>query len=270
MWSVAAHHGVSLASSVSSVRLAHIPLLVVSGSTGLIGTCYVLAATAGHARVLLPMISDCFRRAPESYLAGWGMAGFACVGLLLSVLAMGGYLQRFQAVSAAEVRLRVCSAWLGLLACAGFGEASLVTERDDNFMHCAGALVGFFAYYLYAIVLTAALYRCREAGAASRTSLGCKAACISLGMLAVLAFCCLVANGALDRKVGGEDGDRAVAFCEWVSVLSMALFNLTFRLEFGNDLRLSDVWPATAKNIWAWSAKDACAEPLLAAEPAQA
>jgi len=264
MCSAAAYHGLSILTTVSSLRLAHIPVLVVTGSTSLIAMCYVLATTAGHARVLLPMISDCFRRAPESYVAGWGMCSFACVGLLLSVLAMAGYLQRFEAASLADLRLRAASAWLGLLACTGFGSASLVTERDDNLVHSAGALVGFFAYYLYGIVLTAALHRCSAAGAVTRASLGCKVGCLVLGLTALVAYGVLVANGALDHTT---DGDEAVALCEWLSVLAMCLFNLSFRLEFSSDLRLMDVWPAAAKSLGAWYGLSASTEPLLAVEP---
>mmetsp|Transcript_106995 Transcript_106995/g.284693 ORF Transcript_106995/g.284693 Transcript_106995/m.284693 type:complete len:269 (-) Transcript_106995:176-982(-) len=266
MWSAAVYHGVSLVSTVTSLRLAHIPVLVVTGSGGLIAMCYVLATTAGHARVLLPMISDCFRRAPESYVAGWGMCSIACLGLVLSVLATAGYLKRFKAATPLDAWLQTATACLGLLACAGFVAAGLVTERDDNFVHSSGALVGFFGYYLYAISLTAALYRGQAAGAATRASIVCKAACLALGLLAVLAYCCLVANGALKD---GVDGDEAVALCEWMCVIVIGLFILTFRLEFRNDLRLIDVWPAAAKILGACSIVGARREPLLATDPVE-
>mmetsp|Transcript_111111 Transcript_111111/g.346260 ORF Transcript_111111/g.346260 Transcript_111111/m.346260 type:complete len:264 (-) Transcript_111111:68-859(-) len=263
MWSTAAYHGVSVVATVSSLRLAHIPVLVVTGSTSLIAMCYVLATTAGHARVLLPMLSDCFRRAPESYVAGWGMCGIACLGLLLSVLAMAGYLRRFEAAAPAGPWLRTTSAWLGLLACANFSAASLVTERDDNLLHSICAVVGFVGYFLHAIVLTLALHTFRKAGASTPLSVGCKAGCLVIGLLAVLAYTGLVASGALKS---GVDGDQAIALCEWVSVLAMCLFILSFRLEFRGDLRLVDVWPA--KSLGAWLTLGSDSEPLLlAVEP---
>jgi len=229
-----------LPDSFAKIPIYYVPTVSALGTACVVLTCYFLAVSAGHARLLAPMISDCFARKPESYIAGWGMAVFVCAGLCANVLVMAGYLNRFEATSAAEFQLRAAAVSFGLVACAGYGVVSVVTERDDNLLHCTGALVAFFAYYCYAIATTSALHRRRREGAIGTTSLRCKFSCIAVGFFAIVCYCSLVANDAMDD---GVDGDRAFAVCEWMAVLCMAAFNLSCWLDYGNDLVLLDVWP---------------------------
>jgi len=231
--------------------------------------CYLLAASLGHARAVLPMISDCFARFPESYVGGWGMGVFVGVGLGCNVIAMAAYLNRYPTDSESEIQLRVCAGMLGLIACSGFWVVSIVTERDNNALHLTGALVGFITHSLYCIAATAALHARRHDGVVSLWSLRIKVAASVLGVAAIATFVLLVANGALIKTEGGVSGDQAVACCEWVALIVIVIFNVSYRLEFGPKLRAADVLPFLSKNVWIAGAHFVGAKPLLACDVVQ-
>eukprot|EP00928_Gymnodinium_smaydae_P053852 TRINITY_DN37755_c0_g1_i1.p1 TRINITY_DN37755_c0_g1~~TRINITY_DN37755_c0_g1_i1.p1 ORF type:complete len:312 (+),score=58.58 TRINITY_DN37755_c0_g1_i1:101-1036(+) len=274
------------------LRLAWIPMVVGAGTFCSLITCYGLAVAAGHARAMLPMLSDCIVRSPESYIGSWGMMIFTCLGLCLNVLAMDGYVGRFPIAACpclhgvgpspescgcgcgfgglgrrASLRLRGCARAMGLSACVGFGVATVVTERDNNLLHCIGAIFGFFSYFVYALTVTGALYCRRSEGAVSSTSLRLKVACNALGVLAMLFYATLLAKGAVDPRWGGRLGDQAVALCEWTAIYCMAMFNLSFKLEYGDELRFRDIWPDLPSKLWPLGPGDPRADLLLPVDP---
>jgi len=138
------------------------------------------------------MISDCAVEAPEKYLFRMGLIPSAVLLQLNSVL-MLYFLQNTQTKQSLAFD-KVCVA-LATIACTGLASVGAINEQEDNPVHSACAVVFFFLFEAYMILISARLYpycsfssRCRGIPLISNSSILTKIALTSYNAVALSCF----------------------------------------------------------------------------------
>ena len=209
----------------------------VLGTVATVLLCYGLALGLGHVRALpsVPMISDCFVEAPEKYPARFGVLVFGTVGLLINVKCMHSYVDRFVSGPNGK-KLNTLSAYVGTAAAIGFGIVGAVNEKEDNPVHTTGALIGFFGLNAYDYLVTAQLYSYHSKGASTLGSLRLKLYLSIGGTTLLTAFLVFCIRGYWTTHRSW------IASAEWLGLMHILAFILSFGLEFHSKMLIGDLW----------------------------
>jgi len=197
-------------------------------------TCYVIAVVHGDVAInLLPMISDTFVSAPESYISRFGMITSASAFQLL-VWVTYGYLKTFASSGEIWGWSAFGNTLFGAVAGVSLGMVGAISDAEDNPVHSTFAVLFFLCALAWIIGFTIQL-ACHSAST-SRTSIRIKAVSATVTFVALVIFTTL----AGDYK----KNYRYIAICEWSAVASILVALSSLSLEFGNSLSLGDLWLA--------------------------
>ena len=118
-------------------------------------TTYVLALAKGDAPAL-PMISDTFVRAPESYVSRVGVVTVSAA-LQLIVWFLHAYLRRFAAPTSSWRVFAFAHSLAGALAALALGVVGAISDVEDLAAHFTSATIFFFAVIAWQIGYTVQL-----------------------------------------------------------------------------------------------------------------
>eukprot|EP00013_Stygamoeba_regulata_P013364 CAMPEP_0177669752 /NCGR_PEP_ID=MMETSP0447-20121125/23654_1 /TAXON_ID=0 /ORGANISM="Stygamoeba regulata, Strain BSH-02190019" /LENGTH=278 /DNA_ID=CAMNT_0019176731 /DNA_START=132 /DNA_END=967 /DNA_ORIENTATION=- len=200
-------------------------------------TCYFTAVALGHVPLWLPMISDCGVEKPERYLFRFGLVTSALLLCLNSFIML--LLQKSDkwgpppASNMDEMCVVVAS-----VSCLALAVVGVVNEREDDAVHSTAAVIFFAGYLIYEILTI-----CRIVGVQPRVS-----PAVVLGMdglevlcageaLVLTAFTAAALVGYVVFAILSQNTLRAL--CEWLGVLGIVLFNMSFTMEYADELFLT-------------------------------
>jgi len=203
---------------------------------GTIFTCYLIAVSLGHVKPWLPMISDCAVSPPEKYLFRIGIilsAGLLTVNAALMLIFHQAYspsalVHDGVGNNHGPTRFDKISFSIASLGCLGLSVVGAVNENENNSIHVTGAVTFFVCFLIYMIFV---LVRMRKDSTKSE-SLAIKTtltiyALISLSILALLSI------------IDFDKYHTTIAFTEWTGTIAIILFNLSFVLEYNDELTLA-------------------------------
>ena len=181
---------------------------MVKGTVGLasatVVTTYVLALAKGDAPAL-PMISDTFVRAPESYVSRVGVVTVSAT-LQLIVWFLHAYLRRFAAPTSSWRVFAFAHSLAGALAALALGVVGAISDVENLAAHFTSATIFFFAVIAWQIGYTVQLTF--HPVAAAHASVTFKAICACVAAMALALFFSLAAVNSLritessPRRVG--------------------------------------------------------------------
>lgn len=201
---------------------------VVKGTVGLatatVATTYVLAVAKGDAPAL-PMISDTFVRAPESYVSRVGVVTVSAA-LQLVVWFLHAYLRRFAAPTPSWRAFALAHSLAGALAALALGVVGAISDVENLAAHFTSATVFFFAVLAWQIGYTVQL--AFHPVAATRASVRHKAVCACVAAVALALFFSLAAVDFVARY-------RVVAACEWIVAVAVGASTRSLAREFDGE-----------------------------------
>ncbi|KJE95595.1 hypothetical protein CAOG_06033 [Capsaspora owczarzaki ATCC 30864] len=209
-----------------NARAVVIASVVVSLTT--IFGCYATAVHLHHVKAWLPMISDCGVDAPEKYPFRLGIISSALLIMFNAYLVW--------AISGSSASKSNTVAFISALGgAAGLAVVGAVNEAEDNSVHGTAAVIFFFLYELYMIIITVNLFHVR-----GKTAQGYRA--VSDFSLTLKVFALTVGTVALALFVymNSDWGKYSlqIAICEWTGTMMIQLFNISFVFEYGTDYKL--------------------------------
>jgi hypothetical protein len=196
----------------------------VAAAAATIATTTALAAANGDVRSL-PMISDTFAKAPESYVSRLGVVAVAC-GLLVVSWVTHAYLRAFAASAPRWRSFARLGATLGAVAALALGVVGAVSDRENLPLHFAAATVFFFAMLGWQIATLAQL--ALHPAAATPASIRVKTAAAVVSAVSLAGFFALAPMIPL-----GAYG--AVAAFEWVYAASVGVSVWSLARELDGD-----------------------------------
>ena len=197
----------------------------VAAAAATIATTTALAAANGDVRSL-PMISDTFAKAPESYVSRLGVVAVAC-GLLVVSWVTHAYLRAFAASAPRWRAFARLGATLGALAALALGVVGAVSDRENLPLHFAAATVFFFAMLGWQMATLAQL--ALHPAAATPASIRVKTAAAVVSAVSLAGFFALAPMIPL-----GAYG--AVAAFEWVYAASVGVSVWSLARELDGDV----------------------------------
>jgi len=108
--------------------------------------CYVTAQVKGHVERWIPMISDCFVYAPESYMSRYGVITFINYGTCVSNVIIA------KVVEDGSTYGRILEV-LAVMSSLSFGMVGAVSEVENETVHNIFALSGFIMYGIYIMII---------------------------------------------------------------------------------------------------------------------
>ena len=201
---------------------------MVKGTVGLasatVVTTYVLALAKGDAPAL-PMISDTFVRAPESYVSRVGVVTVSAA-LQLIVWFLHAYLRRFAAPTSSWRVFAFAHSLAGALAALALGVVGAISDVENLAAHFTSATIFFFAVIAWQIGYTVQL--AFHPVAAARASVTFKAICACVAAVALALFFSLAAVDFVAYY-------RVVAACEWVVAAAVGASTRSLAREFDGE-----------------------------------
>jgi len=214
---------------VYTLQARSVTIIAASMSTLTILTCYAIAVYLGHVPAWLPMISDCALNPPEMYLFRLGMISSA-IFLQLNSLLMFFYL------NSQDFGKRQTSDTFGIvivsIACLGLGIVGAVNSEENNTLHSVSALVYFIGYEIYMFIVTFRLAPYSGGPRITPISITIKKILCAIVAVALIIFIILSAGGWGNNKT-------YIAMCEWLGVMCIIMFNLSYLYEYKTDLDLA-------------------------------
>lgn len=108
--------------------------------------CYIIAQFLKHVNSILPMISDCFVYAPESYISRFGVITFINAGNLVSNVSIANFVSTDEFIKKILVSIAIFNS-----ICFGF--VGSISELDNLFVHNIFALSGYISYALFLSII---------------------------------------------------------------------------------------------------------------------
>jgi len=189
--------------------------------------CYVIAVSLGHVPIWLPMISDCAVQAPEMYLFRVGLisaAVFLQLNSVLMVFFLNG--EQFGKRRTSDM----LAAYIAAVACFCLAIVGAVNERENGTIHSVAAVIFFFGYEFYMIMVTIRLAPYRG------TSVSNISFYIKLG---ITIFCGVALTLFVFFSTSWHTYHIQIAVCEWSGVYSIIGYNLSFCYEYKNTMEIA-------------------------------
>ena len=203
--------------------------------------CYIIAVSKGHVIPWLPYISDCAVGYPEAYIFRSGMTLTSFFGML-SYYEFYVCINRFN-----KTILPFISLIFGIIANLGLAGVAVVNERENHKLHIISAVV-FFAFqlvYMWLIILnirysTEKIHMNKfnnetienekkeneiitnKSYNKNKRSIKIKTIISTIYSIDMFYFCI--------------NYNKNVPLCEWIGVFLIVFYNLTFCLDFKNNL----------------------------------
>lgn len=185
-------------------------------------TTYAISA-AHHDAPVVPMISDTFVKAPESYISRMGIVTVATL-LQLTVWFLRSYLCAFAAPTRAWRCFTLAHSLAGALGSVALGLVGAVNEKENLRAHLDAATTFFFAILAWQIGYTAQL--AAHPDATSPASLRLKCACAVTTCTSLAAFFILASVDIMLYY-------RQIATCEWIYAVGSMVSLWSLSAEFG-------------------------------------
>jgi len=190
-------------------------------------SCYLSAVILGHAPIWLPMISDCAVKPPEMYVFRVGMISAALL-LQFNSIQMIFFLnsEKFGGRKVSDT----LGVWLASIACLGLAIVGAVNQDENKTLHGASAVIFFFGYEFYMILVTKRLSSFKGT-AISPFSFYLKLTLTSICAVALVFFVYFSAHWG-EYKID-------IAICEWLGVSCIIAFNVSYCFEYKNTFVLA-------------------------------
>ena len=208
----------------------------VSASTVVRGTISIAAFTVGTTTIVsvvhgdapsLPMISDTFVKAPESYVSRLGVVTVATL-LQLIVWFLHSYLCVFAAPTYVWRMFTFVHTLLGAVGAAALGLVGAVSDQENFPVHFDAATTFFVAILVWQLGYTTQLMAHQRA--TSPKSLRIKCACGISTCTGLVGFFTLAA-------IDFEGFYREMALCEWTAAISSMVSVWSLSAEFSGEAR---------------------------------
>ena len=189
-----------------------------------LGTTYAISVVH-HDAPLLPMISDTFVKAPESYVSRLGLVTVATL-LQFTVWCLHSYLCAFAVDGRSPAMWRWFALMHSLTGAGGsfaLGLVGAINDRENLRAHNSAATIFFVAKVAWQLGYTAQLSA--HPNATSTTSLRLKYACAVATSTALTVFLTL---GSIDLKAYYSQ----VAACEWIVLVGLLISTWSLSNEF--------------------------------------
>jgi hypothetical protein len=189
-----------------------------------LATTYTIAVLH-HDAPLVPMISDTFVYAPESYVSRFGVVTASAM-LQLVVWLLRSYLCAFASGHRAWRWFATVHSLCGAVASAAMGLVGAINDQENLKYHLSAATVFFYSVILWQVGYTAQL--AAHPSATSFRSVALKVTCVVSASLALTAFFTLAGMDLMRYYT-------QIAACEWVlaAATGMSVFSLGFELDGG-------------------------------------
>jgi len=173
------------------------------------------------------MISDCAVEAPEKYLF---RVGLITTGLLLWVGSI--FMTYYQKKLGGQKISDSIALTIVTVACFCLCIVGAVNEKEDNTVHSASAVVFFVGYLIYMTITTIRLSMYYDGALVVKSSIVWKIAANATMFVALLLFVLFNAIGMHNLE----------ALCEWIATYMVMVYNLSFRVEYSNILRVATLF----------------------------
>lgn len=185
-------------------------------------TTYAISV-AHHDAPVIPMISDTFVKAPESYISRLGIVTVATL-LQLTVWFLHSYLCAFAAPTRVWRCFTLVHSLAGALGSIALGLVGAVNNQENLRAHFDAATTFFVAILAWQICYTAQL--AAHPDATSPASLRLKCTCAVTTFTSLVAFFILASMDIMGYY-------RQVATCEWISAFGSMVSLWSLSVEFG-------------------------------------
>mmetsp|Transcript_5006 Transcript_5006/g.5440 ORF Transcript_5006/g.5440 Transcript_5006/m.5440 type:complete len:238 (+) Transcript_5006:96-809(+) len=214
---------------VSQIKAKYIAILGPTAATFCILLCYGIAIYQGHVKPWLPMISWCYEIAPGSYISRFFMISSAVLLNINSVLVLS-LLNSRAMFGGARVTDRYAY-YMVTLGCIGLGMVGSISDKENNPVHSAAALVFFITFQAYNILVAARLWPTSVPYASKMI----KTVSAAYGTIALAVFIYVSIARVPNFMLYS-------AFCEWTGTIAILAFNVSFVYEFGDDFVIDAIY----------------------------
>jgi hypothetical protein len=196
-------------------------------SIGTILICYLISVYNGNVHIWLPMISSCGVYRPEKYIFTIGLI-LSGVALFINSVLFYFYLNTY--TLGGRKGIDILALFFSFVSSLGLFFVATANAVDDPVVHIPAAFIFFGFHLAYMMLSTIRLYcysNCRR--------------CISTKSLIIKTIIIIIAS--IDITISGmlialfhyEKHLLLVAITEWIAVILISIFTLSFVLEFGNN-----------------------------------